>query len=212
MPEANPLPPVPQLPQADWWYTERFLRAFDAAARMHAAQVRKGSRTPYILHLMAVSSIVLEHGGNEDQAIAALLHDALEDVRPTEEARAVVAGFGPEVLRIVEACTDGTPDADGHKAPWRFRKDRYVDHLGAADAAVLLVAGADKLHNTRSMTADLRSVGDALWSRFNAPEEDILWYHRRLVEVMSANPAMHPGLLGALAREVADLHVIAGET
>lgn len=196
---------LPEPPRAAWAYSERFLRALDAAGRMHAAQRRKGSGIPYIAHPMAVASLVLEYGGGEDEAIAALLHDVLEDVKDTSAARAVVAGFGPRVLAIVEGCTDGVPNVDGRKEPWRIRKERYLRHLAAADASVLLVSAADKLHNTRSMLADLRRVGDAVWDRFNAPRADILWYHGALVEVMLANPAHDAALVGELQRAVGEL-------
>jgi (p)ppGpp synthase/HD superfamily hydrolase len=125
LPQAYPIPPQP------WVYSHRFLEALEGAARMHAAQLRKGSDIPYLSHLMATCGLVWEYGGDEDEAIAALLHDAIEDVQPTEHARATVAAFGPRVLAIVEGCTD----ADTHpKPPWRERKERYVAHLAKADA------------------------------------------------------------------------------
>jgi (p)ppGpp synthase/HD superfamily hydrolase len=180
---------------------------------MHAAQLRKQDKEdpnppkiPYIAHPLAVSSIVLEHRGDEDTAIAGLLHDLLEDYPDTAASSAVVKGFGPEVERIVLACTDGLPDVTGVKAPWRERKEGYLRHLDTADAKVLLVAGADKLHNTRSMVADYRRVGEALWRRFNASRDDILWYHDALVERMGTNSAHDPDLVGELARTVQDLH------
>ncbi len=203
---------VPEPPRDQWLHSERLLRALDAAARMHSAQARKGSGVPYIAHPMAVASIVPRGtGGDEDAAIAGLLHDALEDVRDTVAARAVVAGFGPRVLATVEGCTDGVPGVDGRKEPWRTRKERYLRHLALADAPVLLVSGADKLHNTRSMLADLRRVGAALWDRFNAPRADTLWYHRALVEAMAANPAHQPDLVGELRRAVDELERLSGE-
>lgn len=215
-----PLPPsagraaaqarVPEPPRASWAYTERLLRALDAAARMHAAQRRKGSGVPYLAHPLAVASLVWEYGGDEEAVIAGLLHDALEDVPDTAAARAVVAGFGARVLATVEGCTDGVPGADGRKEPWRVRKERYLAHLAGADAAVLLVSAADKLHNTRSMLADLRAVGDGLWGRFNAPREDILWYHGALVEAMQANPAHEARIVAELARAVAELEGFGG--
>ena len=109
------------LPREPWLHSDRLLLALDAAARMHAAQARKKTRIPYLSHLMATCAIVLEHGGDEDEAIAALLHDAIEDVQPTDAARATVARFGERVLAIVEGCTD----SDEHpKKLWRERKER----------------------------------------------------------------------------------------
>jgi GTP pyrophosphokinase len=182
------------------------LLALDAAATMHAAQTRKGSGIPYLSHLLATCAIVLEHGGDEDEGIAALLHDAIEDVQPTDEARGVVAYFGERVLAIVEGCTD----SDSHpKPPWRERKERYLHHLRHADASVLLVAGADKLHNARSLLMDLRAVGDKVWDRFNAGRDETLWYYRRAVEVMRGNPAHHPALVDELDRTVREIERLA---
>ncbi len=187
---------------ADWLYTQRFADALTTAAELHATQRRKGTSIPYISHLLATCAIVLDYGADEDEAIAALLHDAIEDVEPTETARAHVAWFGTRVLAIVEGCTD----ADTHpKPPWRERKERYVAHLADADASVLLVAAADKLHNALSVVADLRRVGDSVWDRFNAGRDETLWYYDAVVAAMRANPAHNPELLGELTRVVAEL-------
>ncbi len=194
----------PQLPQPTdgWVYTDRFLRALDTAARLHATQVRKGSGVPYISHLLGTCSIVLDYGGDEDEAIAALLHDTIEDVEPTETARAAVASFGPRVLAIVEGCTEHRPVP---KPPWRERKERYIEHLATADSSVLLVAGADKLHNARSLVADLRHSGPSVWDRFNAGRDDTLWYYRAVIEAMRGNPAQPAGLVDELERVVTEL-------
>jgi len=187
------------LPAEPWVNTDRFLQALDAAARMHAAQRRKGSGIPYLSHLLGACSIALEYGADEDEAIAALLHDAIEDVRPTEAARATVARFGDRVLAIVEGCTD----ADTHpKPPWRERKERFIASLADADASVLLVSGADKLHNARSLLADLRRQGSTVWDRFNASRAETLWYYRAVIGAMEANPAHNPHLVAEIARVV----------
>jgi hypothetical protein len=196
-----PEPPLP-LPEEPWRYSERFLRALDRAARLHAAQQRKGSDTPYLSHLLATAALVWEYGGDEDEAIAALLHDAIEDVQPTEAARATVASFGVRVLAIVEGCTD----SDTHpKKPWRERKVAYLEHLREADASVLLVSGADKLHNARTLVTDLRRIGAAVWDRFNAGPQETLWYYRSTVSVMRENPAHRPELVDELDRTVRQL-------
>ena len=137
MPEADfRLPPHPA-PPGPWLYGPRLIAATRVALEMHATQVRKGSDVPYASHLFGTCAIALDHGANEDQAIAALLHDAIEDVHYAPGARDAVAAFGPEVLRIVEACTD----ADTHpKPPWKARKVAYLEHLADADGAVLLVS------------------------------------------------------------------------
>ncbi len=190
------------MPDGEWAYSHRFLLALDAAATMHAAQRRKGSGVPYISHLLGTCAIAMEYGADEDEAIAALLHDAIEDVRPTEQARQAVAYFGERVFAIVEGCTD----SDTHpKKPWRERKERYIAHLAAADASVLLVAGADKLHNARSLLIDLRRIGDKVWSRFNAGREESLWFYRSVVAAMRGNPAHNAALVDELERTVAEI-------
>src|SRR5262245_21410856 len=126
----------------DGIYSERLIQALQAAAELHLGQIRKGTQFPYVTHLLGTCAIALEFGADEDQAIAALLHDVIEDVEPVERARAAVADFGPEVLRIVEACTD----SDVHpKPPWNERKKEYLAHLQEADRAILLVSASDKL-------------------------------------------------------------------
>ena len=185
------------LPAQPWRYGRRFLDALVAAAAMHAAQPRKGSEIPYASHLLGACSIALDYGATEDQAIAALLHDAIEDVEPTEAARAVVASFGPEVLRIVEGCTKAErgDGADSFEA-----KMAYAARFADADASILLVAAADKLHNARSIVADFRRTGDAVYSRFSVSRGQTLAYYRALVTTFRDNPATNPDLLGELDR------------
>lgn len=190
-----PLPPGPAL------YSDRFIEALEAAGRMHGAQKRKGTSVPYISHLLGTCAIALEYGANEDQAIAALLHDAIEDIEPTEMARAVVASFGAEVLRIVEACTD----ADTHpKPPWRERKEAYIARLASEDRAVLLVSASDKLHNARAIVGDLHRHGPDLWARFN-PDSDQPWYYRSLVTAFRSSPEHDAALVDELDRTVTEL-------
>jgi GTP pyrophosphokinase len=199
------LPGIPTPPEP-WLYSHRFLLALEVAATMHAAQRRKGSDIPYVSHLLGTCSIALEYGADEDEAIAALLHDAIEDLEPTEAARAAVAKFGERVLTIVEGCTD----ADTHpKPPWRERKERYIAHLAEADASTLLVSASDKLHNARSILTDLRRTGDAVWDRFNVSRDQTLWYYRELVAAFRANPAHQPALIDELDRTVAEMERLA---
>lgn len=157
-------------------YSERFEKALVFTAKLHRNQTRKGSETPYINHLLAVASIVGENGGTEDEVIAALLHDAIEDTLETKESLA--ARFGEEVAGIVEGCsdTDVVP-----KPPWRERKEMYIEHVREASPSVRLVSSADKLHNARSILADYRAVGEDLWDRFRGGRDGTLWYYRALV-------------------------------
>jgi (p)ppGpp synthase/HD superfamily hydrolase len=169
---------------------DRFFDALDYAARLHAGDVRKGTGVPYIAHLLSVCALVLTDGGSEDEAIAALLHDALED-HPEEVSREDIAvRFGEPVAEIVEDCTDTPPDyAGGEKPPWRERKIAKIEHIARGESRSRRVALADKLDNARAMLADYREVGERLWERFAAGREDQLWYYRGLVDGFRAGGA-----------------------
>ena len=194
------------LPPRPWQYSDRLIEALAAAAQIHGDQMRKGTSVPYLSHLLGTCAIAFEYGANEDEAIAALLHDAIEDGEPTETARATVWGFGEEVGRIVEGCTD----ADTHpKPPWRERKEAYVAGLAAKDRSILLVSASDKLHNARSIVRDLRVVGEDLWGRFNAPKDQTLWYYRSLVNGYRGNPAHTRALIDELDRTVTEMEALA---
>jgi len=157
----------------------RFLKAFQFAAKMHAGQARKASSIPYVAHLMGVVSLVLEAGGDEDLAIAALLHDVVEDCGGAPMLRRVRKQFGERVAKIVEGCTD----TDTYpKPPWRARKEDYLKHLKHADAETRLVSAADKLNNVRSILSDYRQIGEFVWERFNGGREGTLWYYRALLD------------------------------
>jgi (p)ppGpp synthase/HD superfamily hydrolase len=157
----------------------RFLRAFLLAAEMHAGQRRKASTVPYIAHLMGVASLVLEAGGDEDLAIAALLHDVVEDCGGVPMLKEVRRRFGKRVANIVEGCTDTDIDP---KPPWRARKENYLRHLRRADQDTRLVSAADKLHNVRSTLTDYREAGESIWARFNGGRDGTLWYYRALLD------------------------------
>lgn len=197
------------LPPDRWVYSRRLVDALEVAALMHAAQKRKGTEIPYLTHLLGACSIALDHGATEDEAIAALLHDAIEDVEPREAARAAVDNFGPEVRRIVEACSQIDT---GPKAPWRERRERYIRHLADADRSVLLVSASDKLSNARAIIADLRTIGPAVWSRFSVPRDETLWYYGSLVTAFRANPAHLPPLIDELDRTVTEMERLAAES
>lgn len=155
----------------------RFLRAFQFAAEKHKAQTRKASTIPYIAHLMGVASLVLEAGGDEDLAIAALLHDVVEDCGGAPMLKEVRRRFGSRVAKVVDGCTDADTFP---KAPWRERKEKYIAHLKDADAGTRLVGAADKLNNVRSILSDYREIGESVWSRFHGGREGTLWYYRTL--------------------------------
>lgn len=155
----------------------RVMRAFQFAAEKHARQTRKASTIPYIAHLMGVASLVLEAGGDEDLAIAALLHDVVEDCGGAPMLKEVRRRFGKRVAEVVDGCTDAY---EIPKPPWRDRKESYIRRLKKESADTRLVSAADKLNNIRSILSDYRSVGESVWSRFNGGREGTLWYYRTL--------------------------------
>jgi GTP pyrophosphokinase len=159
--------------------SERFEEALVYAARLHAEQRRKGTEIPYVAHLLGVASIALEHGADEDEAIAALLHDAIEDQGGAATREEIRRRFGDRVVAIVDGCTDAEVVP---KPPWRERKEAYVAHVREAPPSVRLVSASDKLHNARAILADFRASGDRLWDRFTGGRDGTLWYYRALVD------------------------------
>ena len=156
----------------------RFEDALVYAARLHATQVRKGSGVPYLTHLLGATAIALQYGADEDQAIAALLHDAVEDQGGKDRLEEIRIKFGERVAVIVAGCTDSWSEP---KPPWRQRKEAYLAHLHEVDRDVLLVSCADKIDNARSILKDYRMVGETLWKRFRGGKSGTLWYYRSLV-------------------------------
>ncbi|MDR7100635.1 (p)ppGpp synthase/HD superfamily hydrolase [Lysobacter niabensis] len=196
--------------------TERFARAVDYARIAHTGQVRKGTAIPYLTHLLGVATLVIEHGGSEDQAIAGLLHDCIEDCGEAHEA-IIRAQFGDTVARIVRACTDGTAEgksenttAEAKQADWLRRKRDYLKHLAEADDEVLLVSGCDKLHNALAIVADLENpdVGVKVFARFTGAREGTLAYYQSLCEVFLARGSRSARELDAA---VARMHAFAGD-
>jgi (p)ppGpp synthase/HD superfamily hydrolase len=157
----------------------RFEHALLFATRKHAGQHRKGTAVPYVAHLLSVAGLVLEVGGDEDLAIAALLHDVVEDCGGAPMLREIRRRFGKRVAHVVDGCTDTDLDP---KPPWRQRKEDYVAHLRTADADTRLVSAADKLHNVRSIVAAYREIGDRVWERFHGKRDGTLWYYRALLD------------------------------
>jgi (p)ppGpp synthase/HD superfamily hydrolase len=155
----------------------RFLRAFDFAADKHRTQTRKASTIPYIAHLIGVTSLVLEAGGDEDLAIAALLHDVVEDCGGEKMLTEVRRRFGKRVADIVDGCTDAY---EMPKPPWHERKVSYINRLKKENSDTRLVSAADKLHNVRSILSDYRALGESVWTRFNGGREGTLWYYLTL--------------------------------
>lgn len=182
----------------------RFEEALVYANHLHAGQGRKRSGVPYIAHLLGVTALVLEDGGDEDEAIAALLHDAVEDQGGLATLEEIRRRFGDRVAGIVAACTDAY---DTPKPPWRERKEQYIAAIRMADASARRVSLADKLHNARATLRDLTREGNDVWRRFNGGKEGTLWYYHQLIEVFSAYGSTY--LLDTLKRTVAEIERLA---
>jgi (p)ppGpp synthase/HD superfamily hydrolase len=166
--------------------TSRFDEALLFAVRQHQSQFRKGTRIPYVAHLLSVAALVLEDGGDEDEAIAALLHDAVED-QGGAAMRAEIAGrFGERIATIVDGCTDADVIP---KPPWRQRKAAYIVHIRHAPLPVRRVSLADKVHNARAILFDYRQIGDELWLRFNGGYAGTIWYYRELANAFAETTA-----------------------
>ena len=157
----------------------RFEQALLFATQKHAGQTRKASTAPYIGHLLGVTSLVLEAGGDEDLAIAALLHDVVEDCGGMPMLKEVRKRFGKRVAHIVDGCTDAY---DEPKPPWYDRKTKYLERLRTEDDEVRLVSCADKLHNVGTILRDYRKVGESVWERFRGKRDGTLWYYRALAD------------------------------
>ena len=190
--------------------TGQFEKALHFAVQLHRHQFRKGGKLPYIGHLLGVCGIALEYGADEDEAIAALLHDSIEDQAEgfggaDKLGEHIQVEFGETVLAIVEGCTDAEAIP---KPPWRERKERYVAHLADAFPSVLLVSASDKLFNARAILQDFREIGDAVWSRFTGGKDGTLWYYQALSDGFQAHGSMP--LHRELERTVHDLETLAG--
>ncbi len=169
------------------YLTERFHLAVKYATFWHRHQVRKSTDLTYILHPLGVASLVLEAGGNEDEAIAALLHDVPEDCGGQVMIEEIEALFGPRVAEIVAGCSDTLVEDRANKPDWRVRKQNHIDEIKASsDMGLHLVTAADKLHNARAIVTDLQNDGPIVWNRFNAGQEDILWYYTEMLKVLQA--------------------------
>ena len=205
----NPDPsiPTPNSQSGNQRFSRCFEDALVLAHQLHADQTRKGTTIPYISHLLAVTAIVIENGGTEDEAIAALLHDAIEDAGGDPIRQVIRDRFGDGVLAIVEGCTDTdqTP-----KPPWRARKEDYLAHLVEASPSVLLVSLADKIHNAGSILRDLRNEGDSVWSRFTGGKDGTLWYYRALTDTFTA--LVSSPQVAELDRIVGELEQLTGAT
>jgi len=168
------------------YLTDRFQKAMAYATELHKDQTRKSTAITYICHPFGVASLVLEAGGDEDQAIAALLHDIPEDCGGEPRLKEISEMFGSRVEKIVRGCSDSLVEDPEEKAPWKERKEVHINHLYEADLDTLTVTAADKAHNARSIATDLQNQGPSLWNRFNANRENIIWYYESVYTVLQA--------------------------
>lgn len=189
----------------DALYGPRVGEALQFAADAFHRRVRKGSGTPYLTHLLAVTALVGEHGGDEEQMIAAALHDYVEDIEGAK-IEDVEARFGPRVARIVLSLSDATTRP---KPPWEERKQAYLARLRGEDADVKLVAAADKLHNATSILRDHAKMGDGVFALFTVPRDKTLWYYRAVYDALS-DGFDHP-ITAELGSVVSALHVVTHE-
>ena len=181
--------------------TPHLYKALTLAFKLHGHDARKKSTVPYIAHLLAVCELIQLDGGNEIEAIAALLHDALEDKPKEINRKKIRYKFGKEVLKMIEVSIDTPKDyAGGQKPPWKERKDAYLNHIRQTDPSLLRVTIADKIDNARAILADHQRLGDEVWERFNAGKEDQLWYYRSCVEAFDVS-----GYSGPLLEELRSL-------
>jgi (p)ppGpp synthase/HD superfamily hydrolase len=184
--------------------TDRFRQALDYAFELHRHQDRKGSGVPYMSHLLAVAGLVMEDNGDEDETIAALLHDAVEDQGGMETLEAIRTRFGERVAGIVMGCSDchGTP-----KPPWEERKKAYLAHLRVAEPSVMKVSLADKIHNARDILMGYHRFGSQIWGRFRGGRDGSLWYYRELVGIFRERRS--DALVDELERVVLELESLA---
>ena len=162
---------------------DRFFTAIIYATNWHGDQVRKSTNIPYICHPLGAASLVIEAGGDEDQAIGALLHDIAEDCGGEARLVEIKELFGDRVESIVRGCSDSLVEKQGSKAPWRERKEQHLAHLASASDDTLIVSAADKLHNARAIATDFQAIGKQIWDRFNADQQMIIWYYQQMLNL-----------------------------
>jgi (p)ppGpp synthase/HD superfamily hydrolase len=189
--------------------TARFDEALAFTSQVHRLQARKGGAIPYLAHLLAVTALVLEYGGDEDTAIAALLHDTVEDQGGLPMLERVRAAFGSRIAAIVMEVSDNEGDP---KPPWKKRKQDFIDSIPRLSPEARLIALADKLHNVRSTIAEFRRVGDGVWAHFHGRRDGTLWYYREVLSALKKNPQVtNEPLLEELTRDIKELFTLAGE-
>ncbi len=188
--------------------TSRFEEALVYANHLHSKQTRKVSHAPYMVHLMSVAALVLEDGGNEDEAISGLLHDAIEDQGGKKTLKEIKSRFGSKVAEIVEGCSNLSTTS----LPWKERKEEFINKLDQAIPEVIRVEVADKLHNARSILYDYREYGSHIWSKFNGGKEGTIWYYRKMINVLKRRSnSQLVQELDKVVRDIANLENVSDE-
>lgn len=188
--------------------TNRFADALNYCFLIHRNQYRKGKPTPYIAHLLSVSALVLEDGGDEDEAIAALLHDSLEDQPDKTSPEEISQRFGDRVYHLILSCTDTPSDyRGGPKPPWKQRKEKYLEHIRNGADGALRITLADKVHNLTELIVDYHQQGESLWQRFNAGKSDQVWLYHSLVSAFEQGGAAGP-MFGKFKHLVSDFELL----
>lgn len=187
--------------------SRQFEKALLYATRIHGGQLRKKTKIPYIAHILGVTAIAMEFGANEIEAIAALLHDAVEDCGGAKRLRDIEQKFGKAVAKIVDGCTDSD---QAPKPPWLERKKAYIAHVRHASVPTKLVSASDKLHNIRTILMAYRREGENLWSRFNRGKQGALWYYRALVDAFDGAKRIHP-LVQEIDRVLTELELLSNK-
>ena len=185
--------------------SERFAEAVAVANELHGGQVRKGTKIPYISHLLIVAGTVLQNGGDEDEAIAAVLHDTVEDCGGKPVMEKIRQRFGEKIAGLVDGCSETYIQP---KPPWRERKELYIENIKSAGPSVRLISCADKLHNAASILSEYRKVGEKVWDRFNADKSETLWFYSAMVDALRGAGEDRP-ILKELEATVKDLQSLA---
>lgn len=181
---------------------EKYLEAYTFSFKLHKKQIRKGSNIPYFTHLSSVSNLIIENNGTTTQAIAGLLHDAVEDQGGIKTLAVIKKKFGPKVAKIVSQCSDTSIDP---KPPWKARKKKYIEDIKNKTQDTLLVALCDKYHNAHCILSDYQKIGDKIWDRFNASKQETFWYYESLYKEFKKYLKNHPELIKAYKNKVVEM-------
>ena len=184
---------------------DKYLEAYTYSYKLHKKQMRKGSNIPYFTHLSSVSNLIIENNGTTTQAIAGLLHDAVEDQGGAKTLAIIKKKFGPKVAKIVDQCSDTTIEP---KPPWKERKIKYIQNIKNKTQDTLLVSLCDKYHNASCILSDYQKVGERMWDRFTASKQETFWYYESLYKEFKKYLKNHPKMIKAFKNKVDEMKKI----